>query len=247
MALLELEAVTKQFGGLVAVDAFDMELYEGEILGLIGPNGAGKTTVFNLIMGVLRQDEGAIAFRGESITHRPTFERVEKGLARTYQTPRPFSRMSVLDNVRSSMLPNRLSVLTSRNRFQSEARAILDLVDLDERSEAAPDQLTPGELRRLEIAKALAQDPTTILLDEVFAGITYEEATKLADLIRRLRSEDELTFLVVDHVMNVLMPLVDRVVVMNFGEKIAEGDPDSVVADDIVNEVYLGKSATQNR
>lgn len=244
--LLEVQNLTKTFGGLVAVDGLSFDIDRNEIMGLIGPNGAGKTTVFNLIMGVLKQDKGDIYYNGERISDLRTFQRVNLGLARTYQTPNPFSELSVANNIRACMLPNSLGVMRTKHSHQERIEDIAERVGLTTQLSRYPDELTPGDLRRLEIAKALAQDPEFLLLDEVFAGVTHEEASSLAGLIETLRDDEGYTFLVVDHVMRILMPLVDSVVVMNYGSKLAEGDPDTVAANETVREIYFGQSGRES-
>ena len=242
--MLSLEGVTKRFGGLTAVDSLSFHVDEGEIVGLIGPNGAGKSTTFNLIVGSLTPDEGSIHYRGERIDGLPTYERINRGLARTYQTPRPFSELPVRENIRAATLPNSLKTIRTRGENSERVAEVAAYVGLEDDLETLPGELTPGELRRLEIARALAREPDLLLLDEVFAGVTHEEASGLADIIEELRSESGYTFLVVDHVMDVLMPLVDRVVAMS-GEKIAEGDPESIVRDEEVRRVYLGEQPAE--
>jgi len=239
---LNVENLTKSFGGLTAVDEVTFCVEANEIVGLIGPNGAGKSTTFNLIMGKLEPDTGTIEYHGERIDDLPPHERVRRGLGRTYQTPKQFQEFTVRENIRACMLPNSISVGTQLEAFGKRADEILKRVGMTDRAGVHPDKLTPGELRRLEIAKALATDPEVLLLDEVFAGITKDEAEDLAGLIRTLQSEG-LTFLVVDHVMDVLMPLVDRTVVLNFGKKIAEGTAEEVAGNETVRQVYLGESS----
>lgn len=241
MAVLQVDNVTKTFSGLTAVDEVSFALDDGEIVGLIGPNGAGKTTTFNLIMGNLRPDQGRIVYRDRRIDDLPTYKRVQLGLGRTYQTPKPFHEFTIRENVAACMLPNHVTLGRQSRKFGERADTVLERVGLVDRSGEYPDTLTPAELRRLEIAKALATDPDVVLLDEVFAGITRDEAEELADLIQTLRSEG-LMFLVVDHVMDVLMPLVDRSIVLNFGRKVAEGTADTVVNDETVRQVYLGEN-----
>jgi branched-chain amino acid transport system ATP-binding protein len=243
VTVLEVSNLTKRFGGLTAVDDVSFSIDEGELVGLIGPNGAGKSTTFNLVMGFLEPTEGTIEYRGERIDGLDPYERVQAGLGRTFQTPKQFEEYTVWENVEACMLTNDLSFGTQRDESTDEAvDRILRRTGLTDRAGIYPDKLTPGELRRLEIAKALATDPDVLLCDEVFAGITNEEARDLADLIETLR-EEGLTLLLVDHVMDILMPLVDRTIVLNFGQKIAEGTTEEIVADETVQEVYLGESA----
>lgn len=240
--LLELDDITKTFGGLTAVDSLSFSVDEGEIVGLIGPNGAGKSTTFNLIVGALTPDSGAIRYRGEEIVGQATYERINLGIGRTYQTPQPFFELDVGENIRAATLPNELSTARTRGRNADRIQEVATLVGLEDDLDSFPDELTPGDLRRLEIARALASEPDLLLLDEVFAGITHEEAAELAELIETLRVERGYTFLVVDHVMDILMPLSDHVVAMS-GRKLIEGTPEEVVADEEVKSVYLGDSA----
>ncbi len=242
MSLLSVSNLTKRFGGLTAVDNVSFSVSDGEIIGLIGPNGAGKSTTFNLIMGDLEPTDGVITYSGEEIQHVPTHERVREGLGRTYQSPRHFEEFTVRENIASCTLSNDLLLDTTTESGDTSVEEILRRTGLSDQAAVYPSKLTPAELRRLEIAKALATDPDVLLCDEVFAGITTEEARELADLIETLRDEG-LTLLLIDHVMEVLMPLVDRAIVLNFGQKIAEGDSDEVVANDTVREVYLGESS----
>lgn len=243
MTVLTVSNLTKRFGGLTAVDDVSFSVEEGEIVGLIGPNGAGKSTTFNLVMGMLEPSEGAIEYRGERIDEMPTHKRVQAGLGRTYQTPKQFDEFTVWENIEACMLSDALSFGHQGDESTDEAvDQILERTGLSDRAEIYPDKLTPGELRRLEIAKALATDPDVLLCDEVFAGVTNEEASELAALLENLRDEG-LTLLLVDHVMDILMPLVDRTIVLHFGQKIAEGTTDEVLGNDTVQEVYLGESS----
>lgn len=243
MTVINVSNLTKRFGGLTAVDDVSFGIDEGEIVGLIGPNGAGKSTTFNLVMGNLKPSEGTIEYRGVRIDDMPTYERVQAGLGRTYQTPKQFNEFTVWENIEACMLSDDISFGNQANdATDAGVERILDRTGLSDRTDVYPDKLTPAELRRLEIAKALATDPDVLLCDEVFAGIIKEEASELADLILTLRDEG-LTLLLVDHVMDILMPLVDRTIVLNFGQKIAEGTTDEILSNDEVQEVYLGESS----
>jgi branched-chain amino acid transport system ATP-binding protein len=243
MTVLDVSDLTKRFGGLTAVDDVSFDINEGEIVGLIGPNGAGKSTTFNLVMGNLKPSEGTIEYRGDRIDDMPTHERVQAGLGRTYQTPKQFDEFTVWENIEACMLSDDISFGNQADdATDADVDRILERTGLSDRADIYPDKLTPGELRRLEIAKALATDPDVLLCDEVFAGITKEEASELADLILTL-SDEGLTLLLVDHVMDILMPLVDRTIVLNFGQKIAEGTTDEILSNDEVQEVYLGESS----
>ena len=192
-----------------------VQVAEGETLGLIGPNGAGKTTVFNMIMAELKPTSGEIWFKGENVTRVPTHERVKRGIARTYQVPQPFAEMSV-DIGRSVGFS-------------------------DEQIDMLPSELAMGDLRRLEMARNVAVSPTLLLLDEVFAGLTLREIAQISELLVEKKRKDGLTYIIVSHDLRALAPLVDRVIVMSFGEIIAEGTFDEVVRDEAVRDAYLGQ------
>ena len=239
---LELRSVTKRFGGLTAVDRLDMHVERGESLGLIGPNGAGKTTAFGILMGEHRPDTGAVYFQGEDITRLPTHARVARGVARTYQIPRPFGEMTVLENVRVGMMPNSVLKLVLEEAPAQAEQQIVRSVGFGEREAAMlPGQLSMGELRKLELARTLATGPTVLLLDEVFAGLTVGEIAQLSELLLEKKRQG-MTFIIVSHDLRSLAPLVDRVVAMSFGATIAQGAFDEVLADPRVQEAYLGRA-----
>ena len=240
--LLELREVTKRFGGLVAVDRLSVHVDEGESLGLIGPNGAGKTTAFAILMGEHRPDSGRVLFRGEDVTRVPTHRRVARGIARTWQVPRPFGEMTVLDNIRVGMMPDSVRRLVAERPPEGADWEIVRNVGFAEREAAmVPGQLSMGELRKLELARTLATGPRVLLLDEVFAGLTRGEIAQLSELLIAERSRG-MTSIIVSHDLRSLAPLVDRVVVMSFGAVIAEGGFDEVLADPLVQEAYLGQA-----
>ena len=240
--LLELREVTKRFGGLVAVDRLSVHVDEGESLGLIGPNGAGKTTAFGILMGEQRPDAGRVFFRGEDVTRVPTHRRVARGIARTWQVPRPFGEMTVLDNIRVGMMPDSVRRLVAERPPEGADREIVRSVGFGEREAAMlPGQLSMGELRKLELARTLATDPRVLLLDEVFAGLTRGEIAQLSGLLLDERGRG-MTSIIVSHDLRSLAPLVDRVVVMSFGAVIAEGGFDEVLANPLVQEAYLGQA-----
>lgn len=240
--VLELREVTKRFGGLVAVDRLSVRVEEGESLGLIGPNGAGKTTAFGILMGEQRPDSGRVFFRGEDVTRVPTHRRVARGIARTWQIPRPFGEMTVLDNVRVGMMPDSIRRLVTERPPEGADREVLRNVGFGEREAAMyPGQLSMGELRKLELARTLATGPEALLLDEVFAGLTRGEIAQLSELLLEERRRG-MTSIIVSHDLRSLSPLVDRVVVMSFGAVIAEGGLDEALADPLVREAYLGQA-----
>ena len=240
--ILELREVTKRFGGLTAVDRLSLHVERGESLGLIGPNGAGKTTAFSILMGEHRPDRGGVYFEGEDITRLPTHARVARGVARTYQIPRPFGEMTVRENVRVGMMPDSIRALLFHETPAEAEQEILRSVGFGEREAAMrPEQLSMGELRKLELARTLATEPAVLLLDEVFAGLTVSEIAQQSALLLE-KKRHGMTCVIVSHDLRALAPLVDRVVVMSFGATIAEGTFDEVVADPRVQEAYLGQA-----
>ncbi len=239
-ALLELRNVTKSFGGLTAVNNLSYHVDEGESLGLIGPNGAGKTTTFNLIMAELKQTSGDIIYRGESIKGLPTHKRVKQGIVRTYQVPKPFHEMPVQDNIRVGMTPDNLGEIIVQSADPDAELAIAESVGFGEAEFAKyPDELSMGDLRRLELARTLAAKPKLLLLDEMFAGLTFGEIGQITELLLEKRKEG-LTYIIVSHDLRSLAPLVDRVVAMSFGALLSEGTFDEVIGDEKVQEAYLG-------
>ena len=226
MPLLAVDRVTRRFGGVVALDDVSLEVAEGEIVGLIGPNGAGKTTVFNLVTRLYRPESGEIAFAGESLLRTPPHRIVRRGIARTFQNVELFASMTVLEHV-----------LVGRHaRRGRPAREILDYVGLAELAHRRAAALPFGTQKRVELARALASGPRLLLLDEPAGGLNHEEVGRLADLIRRVRSDFELTILLVEHHMGLVMGLADRVHVLDFGRSIASGTPREVQADPAVIE-----------
>ena len=227
--------ISRRFGGLVANDQIDMEVRRGEILGLIGPNGAGKSTLFNLIAGAFPPSSGKIDFQGHDVTGLPAAKLCALGIARTYQVPRSFDSMSVIENVTVGAFVRYPKMLSAR----SKALAVLDYVGLAPMADAAGSELTPPQKRRLEVARALATEPKLLLLDEVLTGLTPAEARAGVELIRKIR-QSGVTIVMVEHVMEVVMPLVDRAVVLHLGKVLAEGAPAAVVRDERVIAAYLG-------
>jgi ABC-type branched-subunit amino acid transport system ATPase component len=238
--LLELKSLTKKFGGIFAVYDLSFHVNEGESLGLIGPNGSGKTTTFNLIMSELKQDEGEIFFRDKEISGYPTHKRVKIGISRTYQIPRPFNDMTVSKNIRIGVMPDDILRVMNMNSASKKEREIGASVGFKERHmQVHPSELSMGDLRRLELARTIATGPKLLLLDEVFAGLTAGEIAELSKLLKEKKKEG-LTYIIVSHDLKSLAPLVDRVVVVSFGQLIAEGSFEEVIADKKVIEAYLG-------
>ena len=233
--LVSCRSVTRRFDGLVANDSIDLDVKRGEILGLIGPNGAGKSTLFNLIAGAFPVSFGVIEFDGRDITPLPAADRCDLGIARTYQVPRSFDSMSVVENVTVGAFVRHPGVLQAR----AKALDVLDYVGLAAHADASAADLTPPQKRRLEVARALATEPKLLLLDEVLTGLTPSEAAAGVDLIRKVR-ETGVTVVMVEHVMEVVMPMVDRAVVLHLGKVLAEGSPKEVVRDEKVIAAYLG-------
>ena len=235
MTLLEAREVTKRFGGLVAADAVSFSLAAGEILGLIGPNGAGKTTLFNCVAGFFAPTGGDIRLEGRPIAGVPPERVAALGVARTFQIVRIFRSLTVLENVMVGAMLREKAVRAA----EAVARETLVFTGLERRAHDPASLLTVAEQKRLEMARALATAPRLLLLDEVMAGLTPSEVQEAVDLVRRIRARG-IACIVVEHVMEGIMPLADRILVLDRGRKIAEGTPAAVAADPAVIEAYLG-------
>lgn len=240
-ATLEITNLVKNFGGLTATDNLSFSIDAGASVGLIGPNGAGKTTVFSQIMGEYQQTSGAIKLDGYDISLLSTPARIKRGISRTYQVPRPFSEMTIAENIRVGFMPDSIfeMILKGPNREQ-ELDTAYSVGFTESDLERKPAELSMGDLRKLEMARTLATKPKVMLLDEVFAGLTVGEISVISDLVQKLRA-DGMTFLIVSHDLKALEPLVDSAVAINYGKLIAEGSYSDVMSTEAVRASYLGE------
>lgn len=234
--LLEVSGMTKQFGGLRAVDSLDLSIEKGQIFGLIGPNGAGKSTAFNCIAGAFAPTAGVITFNNEKINGQKPWDLCKKGLARTFQIVKPFASKSVLYNVMVA------SFVTTNSRSVAEEKAIkvLESLSFADKKDVLSGNLTIADRKRLEIARALATEPKLLLLDEVMAGLRPSEVDDMVQVLKTIRDQGT-TIFVIEHIMRAIMALSDRIVVIQFGKKIAEGTPKEIANNENVIKAYLGE------
>jgi len=235
--LLELVGLRKAYGALVVTDQLDLTVAAGEAVGIIGPNGAGKSTLFNLVSGDVRPDAGSIRLAGQDIAALPPHARARLGIGRSYQIPLPFTRMSVFENLLVG------ASFAGRTRVPDPAAhcaSVLDQTGLRPSADLPAGRLTLLDRKRLELARALATRPRLLLLDEIAGGLTDAESHALVDTIRAVRAASDVAIVWIEHVLHALMPAISRLVVLNFGRKLAEGDPRTVLASEAVRTIYLG-------
>lgn len=242
MTLLSIQNLTKRFGGLVAVNDVSFDIEAGSIVGLIGPNGSGKTTIFNCIMSIYDVTEGSIVFNGEDITDYATHEVVNAGLSRVSQESNPIDRMSVAANIKLFTLPNSVFAL-SGGAEDAEIAEIAGRVGLQDSLQERPGSLPHADVRRLEIAKAIATEPELLLLDEPFAGLNQQEIREMSEQIKQLR-DSGVTIVIIDHNMRGLMQLVERIMVINNGDWLADDTPEAIAENDAVQQAYLAGTET---
>lgn len=254
MDILVLDSISQEFGGLRALDSVNLNIQEQEIFGIIGPNGAGKTTLFNIITGIYVPTEGQLIFKEKCLNNKPAYEIACMGIGRTFQNIRLFNKLSVLDNVRvgshgvtkTGFLAGMLGLPVSRREEReilADSRQLLELVGLDNKEQEYAGNLSYGEQRRLEIARAMALKPALLLLDEPAAGMNTGEKEELMGLIRLIRDERQLTIVLVEHDMNLVMNICERIAVLDYGRKIAQGTPEEIRNNERVIDSYLGVGA----
>ena len=239
-AILEVRGLSKRFGGFTALDAIEVQVAPGERLGLIGPNGSGKTTLINCISGALRNDEGTIVFRGADITRLPAHRRTRLGIARSFQIPKPFASMTVLENLCIPLEFAGRGDAHGGAAVREAAFEILAQIGLEDRADTESGGLTQIDMRKLELARALAARPELLISDEAMAGLSSAEVDEILDVLLKL-NERGITIIMIEHIMRAVMRFSERIVVLDAGKKIAEGTPDEIVQNPAVERAYLGE------
>jgi branched-chain amino acid transport system ATP-binding protein len=237
--LLKAESLSKSFGAIRVIHDVGFEVRNNEVLGILGPNGAGKTTLFNLISGDLKLDAGELLFAGAVLQHEPPYKRCKRGIGRTYQIPKPYGGMTTFENL---MVAAMFGASRSERSANDHCSQILEDCGLADKANKTAGSLTLLDRKRLEMARAMASDPKLLLLDEIAGGLTEHESHVLVDLVKKVRRRN-VTVVWIEHVLNAIMAAADRMMVLNFGEKIAEGTPQAVIADPNVRRVYMGIEA----
>ncbi|MCE4606511.1 MAG: ABC transporter ATP-binding protein [Desulfurococcales archaeon] len=238
--VLVVENITKRFGGLTALSQVSFKVKEGERFGIIGPNGAGKTTLFNVINGVYRPDTGKVIFKDTDITHWPPHRRARYGMARTHQVVKPFSDLTVLENAMIGALFGPKHDSITEDEAREIASNVLEFIGLKEKADLPANVLNVQEKKRLELARALSSQPDLLLLDEVLAGLVPSEIDVMVGLLRKINEEKGITIVMIEHVMHAIMNLAERMIVLDFGRKIAEGTPSEIANNPEVIAAYLG-------
>jgi branched-chain amino acid transport system ATP-binding protein len=242
--ILQVTGVSKRFGGFVALDGVNLDVAPGERLGLIGPNGSGKSTLVNCICGTLQNETGTVSFSGQSLNGYPAHKRTHLGLARSFQLPRPFSSMTVADNIRVPLLytvRHRTGLVHSHIDLGHRCLEVLALVGLEHLAERSPRDLSQVEMRKLELARAVASEPKLLIADEAMAGLSHSEVEDIVQLLLRLNKEQGITVILIEHIMRAVMAFSQRIAVLVSGRKIADGKPDEVVNNAQVVSAYLGQ------
>jgi branched-chain amino acid transport system ATP-binding protein len=243
MPLLEVQDLSKNFGGFVALDGIELAVNEGERVGLIGPNGSGKSTLVNCICGTLTNESGSVRFNGEAMEGLPTHERTRRGIARSFQLPRPFASLTIAENIRVPLLYTvnaRPAAKLTPAELDARCAELLQLVALEDKAAQLPRDLTQVEMRKLELARAMAADPKLLIADESMAGLSNSEVSDIVALLIRL-NERGITIIMIEHIMRAVMNFSQRLVVLVSGKKIADGKPDVVIRDPEVEKAYLGQ------
>jgi branched-chain amino acid transport system ATP-binding protein len=241
--LLRVEKVGKRFGGFVALEGIELSVAKGERLGLIGPNGSGKSTLVNCICGTLTNDTGTVQFEGEKLDGLPAYKRTRRGLARSFQLPRPFPSLSVTQNIRIPLIYTvqaRLGAAASADTIEARCAELLRLVGLQDKARTFPVDLTQVDMRKLELARAMAAEPKLLIADESMAGLSHSEIEDILKLLKRL-NEEGVTIILIEHIMSAVMSFSQRLVVLVSGKKIGDGKPEDVIRDPEVERAYLGQ------